>query len=113
MLPLCSTHGIAYVPFGPLSGGWLTGKYRRGEAFPEGSRMTQRPGPYERLISDARLRRARPPARRRPSRAASTSATLAFAWVLASPGVAGAVCGPNRADQLDARARGARACTFT
>ena len=34
VLPLCSTHGIAYVPFGPLSGGWLTGKYRRGEAFP-------------------------------------------------------------------------------
>ncbi len=52
VLPLCSTHGIAYVPFGPLSGGWLTGKYRRGEAFPEGSRMTQRPGPYERLVSD-------------------------------------------------------------
>jgi aryl-alcohol dehydrogenase-like predicted oxidoreductase len=30
-----------------------------------------------------------------------TMAALAFAWVLASPGVSGAVCGPNRADQLD------------
>ena len=36
MLPLCAEHGIQYVPFGPLAGGWLTGKYRRGEAFPEG-----------------------------------------------------------------------------
>ena len=99
VLPLCSTHGIAYVPFGPLSGGWLTGKYRRGEAFPEGSRMTQRPGPYERLISESvfdGLDRLRDEAESR----GFDTATLAFAWVLASPGVAGAVCGPNRADQL-------------
>jgi len=52
VLPLCAEHAIPYVPFSPLSGGWLTGKYRRGEQFPEGSRMTQRPGPYERLIDD-------------------------------------------------------------
>ncbi|HEY7396840.1 MAG TPA: aldo/keto reductase, partial [Gaiellaceae bacterium] len=45
VLPLCAKHDISYVPFGPLAGGWLTGKYRRGEPFPEGSRMTQRPGP--------------------------------------------------------------------
>jgi aryl-alcohol dehydrogenase-like predicted oxidoreductase len=45
VIPLCAEHGIGYVPFGPLAGGWLTGKYRRGEAFPAGSRMTQRPGP--------------------------------------------------------------------
>ena len=53
VIPLCAERGIAYVPFGPLSGGWLTGKYRRDEAFPDGSRMTQRPGPYEHLRDDA------------------------------------------------------------
>jgi len=52
VLPLCAEEGIVYMPFGPLAGGWLTGKYRRGEAFPEGSRMTQRPGPYEHLVSE-------------------------------------------------------------
>src|SRR5581483_5780029 len=40
LLPLCREHGIAYVPYGPLAGGWLTGKYRRGEPYPSGSRMT-------------------------------------------------------------------------
>src|SRR5581483_9372090 len=38
VLPLCADEGIPYVPFGPLAGGWLTGKYRRDAAFPEGSR---------------------------------------------------------------------------
>jgi aryl-alcohol dehydrogenase-like predicted oxidoreductase len=98
VLPLCAERGIAYVPFGPLSGGWLTGKYRRGEAFPAGSRMTQRPGPYERLVDDRvfdGLDRLRAEADERGVEVA----TLAFAWVLARCN--GAVCGPNRAEQLD------------
>ena len=99
VLPLCVANSLAYVPFGPLSGGWLTGKYRRGEPFPEGSRMTQRPGPYEQFVSDRvfdGLERLRDEAEAR----GLEMAALAFAWVLASPGVAGAVCGPNRADHL-------------
>jgi aryl-alcohol dehydrogenase-like predicted oxidoreductase len=99
VLPLCAEHGIAYVPFGPLSGGWLTGKYRRGEPFPAGSRMTQRPEPYERLLDDAvfdGLERLEALAAAR----GVDMATLAFAWVLAHPGVAGAVCGPGRPEHL-------------
>ena len=57
VIPLCAEHGIAYVPFGPLAGGWLTGKYRRGEAFPSGSRMTQRPGPYAEYVVGRGVRR--------------------------------------------------------
>ena len=49
VLPLCAERGLGFTPFGPLSGGWLTGKYRRGQAPPGGSRMTLRPGPYEHL----------------------------------------------------------------
>jgi aryl-alcohol dehydrogenase-like predicted oxidoreductase len=98
VLPFCAEHDIAYVPFGPLSGGWLTGKYRRGEPYPEGSRMTMRPGPYEQLVDDRvfdGLDRLREEADAR----GVDLATLAFAWVLAR--VDGAVCGPNRAEQLD------------
>ena len=100
VIPLCAERGIAYVPFGPLSGGWLTGKYRRDEAFPAGSRMTQRPGPYEHLRTDAvfdGLDRLREEAVAR----GVDLATLAFAWVLAHPGVSGAVCGPMRPEQLE------------
>jgi aryl-alcohol dehydrogenase-like predicted oxidoreductase len=100
VIPLCAERDVAYVPFGPLAGGWLTGKYRRDEAFPAGSRMTQRPGPYEHLRTDAvfdGLDRLREEASER----GVDMPTLAFAWVLAHPGVSGAVCGPMRPEQLE------------
>jgi aryl-alcohol dehydrogenase-like predicted oxidoreductase len=98
VVPFCAEHGIAYVPFGPLSGGWLTGKYRRGEPYPEGSRMTMRPGPYERLVDD-RVFDGLDKLREEADARGVDLPTLAFAWVLAR--VDGAVCGPNRAEQLD------------
>jgi aryl-alcohol dehydrogenase-like predicted oxidoreductase len=99
VIPVCAERGIAFVPFGPLAGGWLTGKYRRGEQFPAGSRMTQRPGPYEEYVADAvfdGLEQLDAEARAR----GVDMSSLAFAWVLSSPGVAGAVCGPMRPEHL-------------
>lgn len=98
VLPYCREHGISYVPYGPLAGGWLTGKYRRGESFPAGSRMTQRPEPYERYVDDAvydLVEQLEQGARER----GVSAATLAFAWVLER--CDGAVCGPGTAAQLD------------
>jgi aryl-alcohol dehydrogenase-like predicted oxidoreductase len=98
VLPYCRAHGILYVPFGPLAGGWLTGKYRRGESFPDGSRMTQRPGPYAQYVDDEvfdLLEELEAEASRR----GVSMAALAFAWVLER--CDGAVCGPNRAAHLD------------
>jgi aryl-alcohol dehydrogenase-like predicted oxidoreductase len=98
VLPYCAGHDIAYVPFGPLAGGWLTGRYRRGEEFPAGSRMTQRPGPYERYVDDAVFDGLERLEAEAADRGVST-AGLAFAWVLAR--CDGAVCGPNSAERLD------------
>jgi 1-deoxyxylulose-5-phosphate synthase len=100
LLPLCEEHGLGYTPFGPLAGGWLTGKYRRGEPYPAGSRMTLRPEPYtgfedERTFDglDALDAAAR-------ERGVET-ATLALAWVLGHPLVTAAVVGPRRPEHLD------------
>jgi aryl-alcohol dehydrogenase-like predicted oxidoreductase len=98
VLPYCRAHGIPYVPFGPLAGGWLTGKYRRGEPFPEGSRMTQRPAPYERYVDDTVFDGLEALASEASSRGVAIAA-LALAWVLHR--CDGAVCGPNRAAHLD------------
>jgi aryl-alcohol dehydrogenase-like predicted oxidoreductase len=98
VFPVCEELAISYFAFGPLAGGWLTGKYRRGEAFPAGSRMTLRSDPYQRYVDDRvfdGLDRLRAEADAR----GVEMAALAFAWVLARAG--GAVCGPNRAEQLD------------
>jgi aryl-alcohol dehydrogenase-like predicted oxidoreductase len=100
VIPLCAERGIAYVPFSPLAGGWLTGKYRRDRAFPAGSRMTQRPGPYEHLRTDAVFDGLDRLAEK--ARALDVDmATIAFAWVLTHPGVSGAVCGPMRPEHLE------------
>ncbi len=100
VLPLCGEHGIAYVPFGPLAGGWLTGRYRRGEPFPAGSRMTLRPGPYERFVDD-QVFDGLDLLEREAQGLGADIATLAFAWVLSSPHVSGAVCGPSRPAHLE------------
>ncbi len=100
VLPLCREHGIAYVPFGPLAGGWLAGRYRRGEPFPEGSRMTLRPGPYEEYVAD-RVFDGLEALEAEAEARGIDMATLAFAWVLSHPDVTGAVCGPTRPAHLD------------
>src|SRR5262249_32170685 len=51
LFAVCAERGVAYLAFSPLAGGWLTGKYRRGEPFPAGSRMTQRPEPYREFVT--------------------------------------------------------------
>jgi len=51
LLALCAELEVAYLAFSPLAGGWLTGKYRRGEPYPAGSRMIQRPEPYRELVT--------------------------------------------------------------
>jgi aryl-alcohol dehydrogenase-like predicted oxidoreductase len=41
VLPACQRHGMGVIPWSPLAGGWLTGKYRRGEEPPAGSRLAR------------------------------------------------------------------------
>jgi aryl-alcohol dehydrogenase-like predicted oxidoreductase len=99
VLPLCAAEGIAYVPYGPLAGGWLTGKYRRGAAYPAGSRMTMRPEPYSHFLGE-RVFEGLDALRAEAAARGTDISTLAFAWVLSNPDVAGAVCGPSRPAHL-------------
>jgi aryl-alcohol dehydrogenase-like predicted oxidoreductase len=101
VLPLCAEHGIAYQAFGPLAGGWLTGKYRRGERYPAGSRMTQRPAGYRRF-EDERVFDALDRLRARAQARGVSMAALALAWLLSHPGVGAVVVGPRRPEHLEA-----------
>ena len=100
VLPICEREGLGFTPFSPLAGGWLTGKYRRGEAYPSGSRMTLRPDPYHDLVSDATFDGLEAFAAEAAARGVEP-ATLAVAWVLGHPQVTGVVVGPRSAEQLD------------
>ena len=96
----CAAHGIGFSPFSPLAGGWLAGKYRRGEAPPPGSRMTMRPEPYLHLDAEAvyeGLDRFEAAAAGR----GVDMPTLAFAWLLADPRIEAVVVGPRRPQHLE------------
>jgi aryl-alcohol dehydrogenase-like predicted oxidoreductase len=94
LLGLCARCHVAYLAFSPLAGGWLTGKYRPGEPFPAGSRMTQRPEPYAALLTDQTFR-ALATLRQLAADRGTSMAGLALAWLLADERVTQVVVGPG------------------
>ena len=101
MFPLCAAERIGFTAFSPLAGGWLTGKYRAGAAYPDGSRMTLRPEPYRHLETAAVF--AGLAALSEEARARGVDVTaLALAWVLSHPQMDAAIVGPRRPSHLEA-----------
>jgi aryl-alcohol dehydrogenase-like predicted oxidoreductase len=106
VLPLCAGEGLGFTPFSPLCGGWLTGKYRRSEAFPADSRMALRGEPYSDLVSEETfdgLDRFQAAAAERGVQPAE----LAIAWVASHPQVTSVIVGPRRPEQLETALNGA------
>jgi len=99
VFPVCHEHGLGYEAFGPLAGGWLAGRYRRGHGYPQGSRMTQRPDGYRKYEDDAVFDALEAFEREALERGVSI-AGLALAWLLGVAEVTAVVIGPTRADQL-------------
>ena len=100
VFPICAREGLGFTPFSPLGGGWLTGKYRRGQPYPAGSRMTLRPEPYRALESD-RVFDALEALAAAARDLGVDEAALALAWVLSHPVVTAAVVGPRRPAHLE------------
>jgi aryl-alcohol dehydrogenase-like predicted oxidoreductase len=100
VLDLCAQLDVAYAVFGPLAGGWLTGKYRRGRPFPAGSRMTQRPEPYAHFVSDGVFDALVTLERMGRERGVSM-AGMALAWLLGEPRITAVVVGPTRPEHLE------------
>jgi aryl-alcohol dehydrogenase-like predicted oxidoreductase len=100
VLPLCAERGLGFTPFSPLAGGWLTGKYRRNEPPPPGSRMAMRPEPYEHLREDAVFDLLEN-LEREAEEKGTTMAALAIAWLFENPQVTAVIVGPRGPAQLE------------
>ncbi len=98
MQPLCVAEGVGLLPYYPLAGGILTGKY--GQGTPKGSRAERTPRFKERITPE-RLALAR-----RVEEIAQTAgaapAALSIAWLMRRPAVASVVAGATSAAQLEA-----------
>ena len=100
LLPFCQEYGVGILPYYPLAHGFLTGKYRRGEPAPPGSRLTM----VEReMLSDSSfdiLDGLEGFSRER----GHTVLELAFAWLLARPAVSSVIAGATSPEQIAANA---------
>jgi 1-deoxyxylulose-5-phosphate synthase len=104
LFPMCQDEGIGIIVYNPLAGGFLAGKYRRGQTPEEGTRFTlgKSGETYrDRYWQDAQfevVERLKALVERR----GQTLAAAAVAWVLRQPGLTSAIVGATRPEQLDA-----------
>lgn len=102
LVPYCRYAGIGILPYFPLAGGFLTGKYKRGAPPPAGSRGER--SPYvQKYLTDAnfdRLDQLQAFAAER----GQTLHALAFAWLLAEPQLSSVISGATRPEQVTANA---------
>ncbi|MDX1687051.1 MAG: aldo/keto reductase [Candidatus Promineifilaceae bacterium] len=101
--PLCLDQEVGVIPYSPLGGGFLTGKYRRGQELPDSDRAD---GIQERYMND----RGFTAVEKLEEIGAGHDATVAqtaIAWVLANPAVDSAIIGANSIEQLADTIKGA------
>lgn len=102
VLPYCRASGIGFIPFFPLAGGFLTGKYKQGEAAPAGSRGES--SPYvQRYMTPENYQAVETLAAWAAERERSM-VELAEAWLLAQPAVCSVISGVTRLDHLESNA---------
>ena len=103
LLPFCGKYGVGVLPYYPLENGFLTGKYRRGEPAPAGTRLaaddrgvfTERNFDILERLESFCAERGR------------SILDLAFAWLLANPQVGSVIAGATRTEQIEANAAAA------
>jgi aryl-alcohol dehydrogenase-like predicted oxidoreductase len=104
--------GLAFLPYFPLAGGLLTGKYRQGKPPPSGTRLTEAKSRLAgRFLNDAHLATTEKLAAFAATRG-HTLLTLAVSWLLTRPTVASVIAGATSAEQVRANvAAGRRSLT--
>ena len=101
LVPMAQTFGIGLIPWSPIAGGLLSGKYRRGQAPPAGSRYADQSGRHDenRLVEGVY-----DVVERLDGLAQSKDCTmvqLALAWVLHQPAITSPIVGPRTLEQMD------------
>ncbi len=109
LIPCIEAFGLALIPYFPLESGLLSGKYKRGQKPPEGTRLGHMPEPMaNRFLNDKNW----PVVEKLDDYAQSTGRSLldlAFAWLLAKRTVASVIAGATKPEQVEANVRAAEA----
>ncbi len=104
LVPFCRAHNIGIIPWGPLAGGFLTGKYRKGEKPSPEWRLAKGMPIYGELFSEANWTKLAALEKFADDRGHGLG-ELAIAWLLAKPWVATIIAGAREADQVSANVK--------
>ena len=105
LLPLCAEQKLGVVTYSPLARGVLTGKYRKGQPFPEGSRAARNDKRMQEAeLRDASFEVAQELTAYCDQKGCPTSA-FALAWCLASPVITAVILGPRTMEQYQDKLR--------
>ena len=99
LIPMAQTYGIAILPWSPLAGGFLTGKYRRGESRGEDTRFKEASEWADRHFTD-RAFDALEVMDTIAQEKGCTISQLALAWCTEQPGVTSPIIGPRTMEQV-------------
>ena len=105
VIPECERLGVALIPYFPLASGLLTGKYRKGQALPDGTRIGEG-GRFSELLSDQNMDVVESLIEFAGSRG-HTVLDLAFSWLAAQPTVASVIAGATSPAQVRSNAAAA------
>lgn len=105
VLPYCRAHGVGFVPYYPLAGGFLTGKYEEGKPAPAGSRGESNRYVQQYMAEEHYRAVARLTVWAREHGRALNE--LAHAWLLAQPQVCSVISGATQREQLLSNAKAA------
>jgi aryl-alcohol dehydrogenase-like predicted oxidoreductase len=104
VLPVCRDYGMGVIPWSPLAGGWLSGRYRKGQEPPQSSRAGRIPQRFD--LSMPENQRKLEAADRLAALADEAGISLihmALAFVLEHPAVTAAIVGPRTMEQLESQ----------
>ncbi len=102
VVPMALSHQIALLPYSPLAGGILTGKYRRGEDYPEGSRFVDEAwGDWATGFMHDQVYEVLDLLAEMAQEKGCTVSQLSLAWALHQPGVTSPIIGPRTLEHLE------------
>jgi aryl-alcohol dehydrogenase-like predicted oxidoreductase len=102
VLPTCARYGMGVIPWGPLGGGWLSGRWRKGREAPTSTRQDRLPQRYDLSIpANQRKLDAAEQLARLAEEAGIALIEMAIAFVLRHPAVTAPIIGPRTMEQLE------------
>ncbi len=105
LVPVCENEGIGVLPWSPLGGGWLTGKYRRDTPPTGATRLGENPRrgveAYEGRNAQERTWRVIDAVRQVAEERGVSMSAVALAWLAGRPAVTSVILGARTTEQLD------------